>query len=247
MTSHDWFVEHRTAFVVRSLEPDEEQSFAEHLAGCEECGQEVARMERELAWLPMGTRPASVRPGLNRRLADRVLGYSRWRWNHLTTAATAAALVLAVIGFAAGRMSGPASGEDPEVLRSRLASSEAGRLALLDTLSVLRGASRIVRADFQMENKPGGLFIFADERTHRWNVVVHGPPAGPDEKYQFWFITDDGMVRGAVVHPDTTGPAVMTMDMPPTGGNVRGAALTVEPMDSATSTPRGRELVHLIL
>lgn len=247
MTSHDWYVEHRNAFVTRSLEPDEAKAFAEHLAGCEECSREVARAERELAWLPMGTRPAAVRPGLNRRLADRVLGYSRWRWNHLTTVAAAAALVLAVIGFGAGRMSG-GSPEVAEKLQAQLAGSEAGRAALLDTLSVLRGASRIVQADFQMDDKPGGLFIFADERTHRWNVVVHGlPPAGPDQKYQFWFITDDGMVRGVEVHPDSMGPALMTMEMPPTGGSVLGAALTVEPMDGVSSAPRGKELVHLIL
>ena len=37
MNPHDWYVENRAAFVSRALEPDEERTFREHLARCEEC------------------------------------------------------------------------------------------------------------------------------------------------------------------------------------------------------------------
>jgi hypothetical protein len=248
MTGHDWFVEHRNAFVARILDPDEEKAFVDHLAHCQECAQEIARADRELRWLSMGTQPAPARPGLSRKLSDGLIRHGRWRWNHLTTVAGVAALIMAAIGYAIGRRTDTGPTRAADSLQVRLAVSEMGRVALLDTLSVLRGASRILQANFQLDDQPGGLFLFADERTHRWNVVVHGlPPAGPDRLYQFWFICEDGMVRGAVVHADTTGPAFMTMEMPPKGGNVLGAALTVEPMDSVTSIPRGKELVHLIL
>lgn len=227
MNPHQWFEENRAAFVARSLDPDETASFEGHLTGCAECREAVRGLERELAWLPMGVAPAPVRPGLERRIANHVLGGGRWRWNRMTTVAVAASLLLAVLAYGVGRRQSQ---------------------KVEDTLAVMRGASKIVQASFQVEDQPGGMMIFADERTHRWNVVVHGlPPAGPDQVYQFWFIQKDGMVRGAVVHPDSIGPTIMTMGMPPGGGEVMGAALTVEPVHEQATEPRGRELAHVML
>ena len=54
MNPHEWYVENRAAFVARSLEPDEERTYRDHLAQCAECSAEVKRLERDLAWLPMG-------------------------------------------------------------------------------------------------------------------------------------------------------------------------------------------------
>lgn len=234
MNPHQWFEEHRTDYAVRSLDSEESKSFTEHLAGCAECREAVQQIERELAWLPMGVNPAAMRPGLNRKIAGRVLGIAHWRWNRMTTLAVAASLLLAVLAYGMGR---------------RESSSAARRLvALEDTLSVMRGASRIVQASFMMDDQPGGIMIFADTVTHRWNVVVHGlPPAGPEQVYQFWFIQKDGMARGAVIRPDSLGPTIMTMGMPPEGGEPLGAALTVEPMHETAPEPRGRELAHVML
>jgi hypothetical protein len=234
MNSHEWFVEHRTAYVARSLDADEMGSFTDHLDRCPECRAAVNLLERELGWLPMGVEPAAARPGLERRMFDQVLGIGRWRWNRMTTLATAASLLVAVLAYGGAQ-------RQSRIAERRLA-------ALEDTLSVMRRASKIVQASFQMDDRAAGLLIFADERTHRWNVVVHGlPPAGPDQVYQFWFIQKDGMVRGAVVHPDSLGPTFMTMGMPPNGREVMGAALTVEPMHEQAETPRGKELAHLML
>ena len=120
--------------------------------------------------------------------------------------------------------------------------------ALEDTLSIMRGAGRVLQADVEMGDARGGLVIFADEVTHRWSVVVHGlPPAPPGGRYQFWFICADGMVRGAEVQVDPSRPMIFTTGMPETGGEVRGAALTVEPAGSGDGPPRGQELVHLML
>jgi anti-sigma-K factor RskA len=234
MNPHQWFEEHRTDYVIRSLDPGEAKSFTEHLAGCVDCREAVIRIERELAWLPMGVEPAAMRPGLNRKIADRVLGVAHWRWNRMTTVALAASLLLAVFAYGLGR-------RENMGMERRLA-------ALEDTVSVMRGASRIVQASFMMDDQPAGIMIFADTVTHRWNVVVHGlPPAGPEQVYQFWFIQKDGMARGAVIHPDSLGPTIMTMGMPPQGGEPLGAALTVEPMHETSPEPRGRELAHIML
>ena len=248
MNPHQWFEEQRTAFVARSLDPDETVSFTDHLARCAECREAVHGLERELAWLPMGVEPATVRPGLHRRIANHVLGGDRWRWNRMTTLAVAASLLLALLAYGLGQQQLRRVERDRAELARQVSTHQDRLAALEDTVSVMRGASRILQASFQMENRPGGLLIFADERTHRWNVVVHGlPPAGPDQVYQFWFIQKDGMVRGAVVHPDSVGPTIMTMGMPPGGGEVMGAALSVEPMDHPAPAPRGRMLAHVML
>jgi hypothetical protein len=106
----------------------------------------------------------------------------------------------------------------------------------------------VLQAQVEMEGERGGLVIFADDVSHRWNVVVHGlPPAPPGGRYQFWFICADGMVRGAEVRMDRGGSMMFTTGMPETGGKVMGAALTVEPMDNGDGPPRGKALAHLML
>ncbi|HSE67831.1 MAG TPA: zf-HC2 domain-containing protein, partial [Gemmatimonadales bacterium] len=64
MSTHDWFVEHRTSFVVRSLEAEEESTFRAHLEGCQDCREAIHQIEQELAWLPLGTTPVTPRPEL---------------------------------------------------------------------------------------------------------------------------------------------------------------------------------------
>jgi anti-sigma factor RsiW len=70
MTAHDWFIEHRTDFAARTLDPDDETTFRAHLERCDECRQEVEAIERELDWLPMGVTPVTPRPGLKRRIVE---------------------------------------------------------------------------------------------------------------------------------------------------------------------------------
>jgi len=98
-----------------------------------------------------------------------------------------------------------------------------------------------------MDGHQGGLLIFRDATTHRWGVFVHGlPPAPADSVYQFWFITDSGMVRSVEVHADMKKPAYMTLPMPRPGEPVMGAALTVEPVVNRSSEPKGLMLAHLV-
>jgi hypothetical protein len=79
-------------------------------------------------------------------------------------------------------------------------------------------------------------------------VVVHGlPPAPAGTRYQFWFICADGMVRGTEIPGADARPTIFTTGMPPTGGAVLGAALTMEPMDADSGPPRGKTLAHLML
>lgn len=242
MNPHDWFVEHRVDYATGTLDRDETATFEAHLDKCEECRGEVARIEQDLRWLPMGLPPAVPHPGLKRRITQHVLDgrtptLRRW----LVPSALAASVLLALGGWLVGQRNVGSLETEMAALRRRSA-------ALADTLSVMRGAGRVLQAQLQVGDRQGGLVIFADETTHRWNVVVHGlPPAPAGTRYQFWFICADGMVRGTAVPGDDARPVMFTTGMPPTGGAVLGAALTMEPMDADSGPPRGKTLAHLML
>jgi len=239
MTPHDWYVENRAAFVARTLEPEEERLFADHLRRCEECRREIARLERELGALPMATAPATPRPGLTHQLATAILARRQWWHRTIPPLAAAAVLVLAV-GFGL-RERGSRS-----ALQAALADRDRELSALRDTLSIMREAQRVVQRDIAMGSHKGGLVIFDDPITHRWNVVMHGlPPAPAGSVYQFWFITESGMVRSVELRCEDNRPAFATLDMPKTPGPVMGAALTVEPMVNQSPEPRGLELAHV--
>ncbi|HXI20034.1 MAG TPA: anti-sigma factor, partial [Gemmatimonadales bacterium] len=117
-----------------------------------------------------------------------------------------------------------------------------------DTLAIIRSADRIRHAGISLGRQRGGMVLFADDRRHRWNVVIYGVRAPhPDEVLQFWFITERGMVRGVQVPSPRAGPAFLTMSMPPAGGRVMGAALTLEAASARAPEPSGPMLVHLML
>ncbi len=119
--------------------------------------------------------------------------------------ALAAAMLLLAVGLGVKDSQG-------RKLRSLLADSESRMMALEDTLSVLRSAHQVTQIPISMEGKQGGLLIFQDAESHRWCVIVHGlPPAPSGNVYQFWFITETGMVRSVEVNADTSHPAFMTL------------------------------------
>lgn len=245
MTAHDWFLEHRTAFVTRTLEPDEERSFRDHLAGCADCRGEIERIERDLAWLPMGVMPVAPRPGLTRALVEGALGTPRAAPRWLVPLALAASLLLSVGSWFWAWSTVRAFEDDVSVERERVARE----LAMTrDTLGIIRQAGMVRHADITMGEHKGGLIIFADTESHRWNVMVYGLPAPrPGQVCQFWFITDSGMVKSVPVQTQMGAPAFLTLGMPRAPGKVMGAALTVETEGSSSPAPQGPQLAHLIL
>ena len=239
VTPHDWYVEHRVAWVARALEPNEERTFADHLPRCAECRAEVARLERDVGWLPMGVQPVAPRPGLTHELADRVL-HPAPRWRPRAPALAAAAVLLLAVGL------GGAEHRRRVRAEALLTDREQRLAALEDTLSVIRSAVRVVHHDISMDGHRGGMLIFLDETSHRWNVVVHGLPAAPSGSvYQFWFVTESGMVKSVALPMDGTRPAFATVPMPEKAATIMGAALTVEPMLARSDQPEGREIAHV--
>lgn len=242
MTAHDWYREHIGDYVARAMGETDEALFQEHLVMCESCRAAVAALDADLAWLPLGVKPVTPRPGFNRRVVASAVGERKrprpgWLWPVLA----AASIALAVFTWQSQRAERASA-------VSQLAATRDSLMAALDTLGVLRETNRIAQAKIDMYGGDAGMVILADEKTHRWNVVVHGlPPAPSGAGYTFWFVTGDGMVRGPNVTVTRERPAVFMLDMPPGARLIKGGALTVEPMDGDQGTPRGPELAHIEL
>jgi anti-sigma-K factor RskA len=172
------------------------------------------------------------------RMVDRILAPRRPRFLVWPVGLAAG------IGLLLGGVLGTRLGAD----RSREVALQATVAAVQDTLTIMRAATRVLQARIEMDGHQGSLMIFADERTHRWNVLLRDLPAAhPGQVYQFWFITDQGMVRSVEFRCEKGAPGFVTLPMPPEGGTVMGAALSVEAAYSSGSAPKGPMLAHLML
>jgi anti-sigma-K factor RskA len=240
MTAHDWYVDNRTAFVMRSLEPDEESVFANHLTRCEECRIVVAELEGDLAWLPMGLAPVPLRPGLTHSMMDGVLRPRRIRWWHWVAGlATAASVSLALGVWIAAR-------REIDGLRSALEVRQGWLSATKDSLSAILGAERVLQKTVRGPGYEGGFLLFYDQDTQRWNVVVHDlPPARAGEAYQLWFATARGLIPGPELRANGQRPTFLSLPAPGPSGDSVGAVLTVGPAGAPFDRPRGVELARL--
>jgi hypothetical protein len=233
MTDHDWYLENRLAFVTRTLEVDEELAFANHLSQCDDCQAAILELERELAWLPMGVPPVAPRPGLTRRLTEGVLRRRQHRWWPWAASLAIAASFIAALGVWRDAA-------------QRIARLNGALEASQDSLSAIVGAERVFQESIKRGGYEGGVLIFYDQDTERWNVVVHDlPPARQGEAYQLWFVTGRGFLRGPELRGNGSRPTFLTLPAPDPASEVSGAVLTVGPPDGSSARPGGIELARL--
>lgn len=187
-------------------------------------------------WLGMLTRPRTPRPELKARVLARAIAPPARRW----PLATAAGLVLAAIGSG-----GYWSYRTVTALRADRDRLAAVVSALEDTLQLVQSpAAKVMWIPVTTRGRAGGVTIFADTARHRWLVRCDGlAPNEPDQAYQIWFITEQGMKSAALMPMDRDQPMVMALDMPKEGGRVLGAAMTIEPR-AGSAAPRGRVVFH---
>lgn len=242
MNAHDWYIENQAAYIARALERQEEELFEDHLPRCENCRKAIEEIERDLSWLPMAVRPVAPRPGFTRQITVAVLDHEiRPLWRRVMQPLAIAAMLALAVGLGLVTRHSAQLESTLLVTRERLD-------ALSDTLGVMQRAQHIMQTTIKGDGYEGGMFIFADNSTKRWKVVVHGIPAAPvGEAYHFWFICPDGLVKGAEVNVDPTHPAILTLTLPEDFGPVYGASLTMESLTNVSSTPKGKELAHLRL
>lgn len=238
MTEHAWYQSHVMEYATGMLEAREAEMVHSHLAHCAECRAAVTAVEHDLRYLAMGTAPAPPSPGFRdrtlRAALGREAGQSRrtpvWTW------LLAASTVIAVgMTFQArqtvGRLASALATRNAEVDSLATALSMAR-----DTLGVLGPASTVRYAALSMQDASGGLLVFEDQVTHRWHLVAHGLPRLPEgQRYQLWYLCEDGMAEGTMLPMTPDGVARVTVGMPENPpGRVVGAAITVETIGGGT-------------
>jgi hypothetical protein len=197
-------------------------------------------------WLGMTPHPRNPRPELRAHVLARAVRprarRRRWVWR-----AAAAVLVLAALGGAGywARDRILTLSAERDTLAAELA-------AMRDTLGFVRGpATRVAWVPVTTNGRLGGVTIFADSASRRWLVRCDGmAPNEPDETYQIWFVTADGMKRAARMTMYEAQSTVMAMafDVPVDVGPVTGAAMSIESRAAADSMPpRGPMVFHLRL
>lgn len=192
-------------------------------------------------WLGMAAPPRTPGPELKARVLARAMVRGR-RWG---VAAAAAAAVLAV-ALAAGAFWARRTIEALTAERDRLALRVE---ALHDTVATfIHGpATRLIQIPVSTGGRLGAVTIFADGVGHRWLVRCEGlAPNAADQAYELWFITDTGMAAAALMPMDREQPMVMAVEMPKTGAQVVGAAMSIEPR-AGSAAPRGPMVFHRLL
>jgi hypothetical protein len=72
--NHDWCTEWRLAFVMRSLDDDEQMAYADHRPHCPDCTVAVAALSDDVALLSLGVAPLEPGPALHPTgLASRIV------------------------------------------------------------------------------------------------------------------------------------------------------------------------------
>ncbi|MEO5826060.1 MAG: anti-sigma factor [Gemmatimonadales bacterium] len=253
MTEHHWFREQLVEYATAQLSTEDMRLIEEHLPHCDDCRNEVDAIQHDLRYLGMAATPVPPRPGFAARTLEAATGRSQRSprmapW--IITALAASTALAAGLAWQA-RATASTSAQTLAGLTNELAGSRATALALADTLSIVRKAGKVVYASLAMPGQAGGgVVLFDDATTHRWQVVAHGLPALPvGQRYQFWFVGEDGMLQGLPLVPSAAGSASLITGMPDSPpGKIMGAAITIESDQSAPNpTGHGPKIATLML
>lgn len=182
-------------------------------------------------WIGMAASPRPPRPELKPVVLARAFAARRpRRWP--LAAAAGIVVALAVSGLLWRRVSR---------LENRLAATR-------DTLDLIREpGSRVISIPVVIDSRPGVLSVFTDSTSDRMLVACHNFPANaPNQTYQMWFVTEQGVRTAGLMTMDEDYPMVMTLEMPEEGGKVTGFAMSVEPR-GGSQAPRGPMLFHVTL
>lgn len=183
-------------------------------------------------WLGMAATPRRPRPELKDRVLARAFAARR-----RPVAWPLAAAALLLLGIAGGGL----LWRRETLLRSDLAAAR-------DTLDQLRQpGSRVIAVPVVTAGRPGRFTIFSDSLTGLWLVTCHNfAPNAPDEAYQLWFVTEQGMRPAALMVMDQSTPMVMAFDTPEGAGRITGMAMSIESR-GGSAEPKGAVLFNVNL
>jgi anti-sigma-K factor RskA len=215
------------AYALHALDPDEQRTFEEHLALCEECRRYVADFQETAAVMAYELEGPAPPPALRERILERaraeepkVVPFQRRGWAFPAAATLAVAATIAAVAFGIWAFTLNSSLTDE---RSALDESQ-------QQVAVLAAGERI-----PLDGANGSLFVTSGGEAA---LVINGlEPAGADETYEAWVIEGD-QPRPAGLFQSSGDRTVFKLTEPvPEGGVV---AVTREPAggsEQPTSDP----------
>jgi anti-sigma-K factor RskA len=175
----DQFTDDVGAYLLGALEPAEEQAFEQHLEGCDECRQEVMRLEVARDALPRAVDQVAPPERLRQSLMETVRaeapadaaaepvappGRRRSRWRELLLArpafAAAAAAVLIAVGIGLGALVGAVGGGSDNDASTVAANVDVTRMPTGKASLVLRDSNdgAILRVQGMQQPQAGHVY-----------------------------------------------------------------------------------------
>ena len=243
MTTHEELKANAAGYVLGSLDPEERRAFESHLAGCAECGQEVASLRPVVGALATAVPQVTPRAELRKRiLSGAAAGAGAGARIHdrkspaaLTWLPLAAAIIIAVgAGIYAMRLQRQI-GE----LRARFDQAQA-------TTAVL-AAPDLARIDLQ------GQQVAPDARARAlWSrsrglvfTAANLPPAPAGKAYQVWVVTAQAPISAGLLTPDPSGAGTQFYMTPADIAPPVAVAVTLEPAGGVPAPTGERFLVGM--
>jgi len=219
------------SYALDALDPEERRAYEEHLAGCEQCRQELASFWQTTEALAVAASGPSPAPALRERiLADvraeppRNVVPLESRRRRTVPVLAAVAAVAAVVALGVGLWASSLS-SDLDSTRAALAREREASAIVADE------SARTV----DLETGSGRLVVGTDGRAAL--VLTDLGPAPSGKTYQAWIIEDDNPIS-AGVFPGADGLDVVLVDGDVADGEV--VAVTVEKaggVDAPTTDP----------
>lgn len=222
-------------YALDALDPDERVAYEAHLAGCEQCQDDLRDFLRTTEALAVGASGPAPSPGLRNRIVAEIRSESRQNVvalesrprRRLVPVLAAATAIAAVVAVALGVRAAHLSGELGDA-RSALEQAQASSAVLGDP------AARRVPLQPGAEAK-GELVVGSDGKAVLVVDDLGRAPAG--KTYQLWIVAG-GKAESAGLFPGGSGRDVLVVDGTVQPGDV--VAVTVEDAGGAvapTTTP----------
>jgi anti-sigma-K factor RskA len=244
--SHADLKEQAGAYVLGSLDPDEQISFEAHLAGCEECAAEVRSMRAVAVALAQGIPQRTPRAELRQRVLEPLRGrpavhkpVSGARFSGAWIPLAASLLIALGVAAYAARLQGQMTDLERR-LDQALAQAAAAEQAITDTRRVnselqsamgVLAAPDLVRIDLMGQAAAPTANARALWSRARGMVFAASnlPPLPTGRVYQVWVVTGPAPVSAGLFMPDPAGAGLVyfttPVDIPPPAA----VAVTLEP------------------
>ncbi len=195
------------AYAVDALEPEEARAFEAHLQECEDCQEEVTRLQEVAAQLATGVAAVEPPPWLREQVLASVRprpAVVPTRWWQLRLAAAAAVILLLGVGLLAEYQRSRVLTAQVAALSARLAAQE----SVLAVLSSPTGRTTTLSGSVQ-----ANVHFMYDRATGQGALVVTNlRDPGARFVYQLWLITGQEPQSVRVFRPAAGQPVVIPVN-----------------------------------